>query len=227
MSAMYEALQVEHSSTVDRVVEELRRALFTGQLSPGTPLREVALSEGMEVSRSTVREALGMLVAEGLAVRVPNKGVAVKQLSVADVHDVSRARAALETAGVRQWHDATPEDKERLQVAFTTYTRLAAETGDPVRLTEAHLAIHRALVGLTGSVRLLAVADGLTAEIRLALAHLDRTRGNLQEQVASHRRLLSMLEAGEVAEVIEELGDHLGHAEKSLLEATGHGTIAT
>ena len=69
--------RLEHASTVDRVAEELRRAVFDGELESGTPLREVALAESLGVSRPTVREALTVLVAEGLATREPNRGVAV------------------------------------------------------------------------------------------------------------------------------------------------------
>jgi len=58
----FRSLSLEHSSTVDRVAEELRRAVFDGELESGTPLREVALAESLAVSRSTVREALGVLV---------------------------------------------------------------------------------------------------------------------------------------------------------------------
>src|SRR3954454_6655542 len=97
-------LHVDPVSTVDRVADELRRALFEGELDPGTPLREVALAESLGVARSTVREALGMLVAEGLADRVPNKGTAVHELSPEEIRDVCRARAVLETAGVHRWN---------------------------------------------------------------------------------------------------------------------------
>ena len=70
-------LHLEHSSTVDRVADELRRAVFEGELESGTPLREVALAESLGVSRPTLREALALLVAEGLATREPNRGVSV------------------------------------------------------------------------------------------------------------------------------------------------------
>ena len=86
----FETLNLEHSSTVDRVAEELRRALFDGEVEPGTPLREVALAEAMGVSRSTIREALGVLVAEGLATREPNRGVHVTELDPDAVRDVCR-----------------------------------------------------------------------------------------------------------------------------------------
>jgi DNA-binding GntR family transcriptional regulator len=222
---MYDELELEVTSTVDQVAETVRRAMFAGDLPPGSPLREVALSEQLNVSRGTIREALGLLVAEGIAVRVPNRGVAVKELSADDVRDVSRARAALESAGVRRWRTATGEQRQQVKDALDAYARLASRTSDSAALTQAHLLIHRALVGLTGSERLLAAADAWSAEIRLGLAQLDRTRRNIQAQVADHRHLVGMLERGEVLDAVAELDRHLAAAEVSLLEATGHGTI--
>lgn len=218
---MYDDLQLEHSSMVDRAADEIRRALFAGRLQPGTPLREVALSEAMGVGRSTIREALAVLVADGVAVRVPNKGVAVKALSPADVSDLSRARVALESAGVRRWQLATPEERASVRAAADAYAELARSSTDPAALTEAHLRIHRALVGLAGSQRLLAAADVYNAELRLGLAHLDRVRGNIAEQVDSHRSLVCMLESGHVAAAAAELDRHLAAAEVSLRDAIG------
>jgi DNA-binding GntR family transcriptional regulator len=224
---MYDDLQVEHTSTVDRAAEEIRRALFAGQLSPGTPLREVALSEAMGVGRSTIREALTVLVADGVAVRVPHRGVAVKELDADDVHDVTLARQALEGAGMRRWAEASEPDRQALHRALDRYAALADATDDPAVLTEAHLQIHRALVGLTGSGRLLAAADGLSAEIRLGLAHLDRTRGNITDQVSDHVRLVDLLQRGEESTALDELARHLAVAESALLQATGHATISS
>ena len=101
---------------------------------------------------------------------------------------------------------------------------LARHTLDPAALTEAHLQIHRALVGLTGSQRLLA-ADAYGAELPPGLAHLDRVRGNIAEQVESHRVLVEMLEAGDVDAAAVELAHHLVAAEVSLHAAMRHGTI--
>jgi len=222
---MYDDLQLEPTSTVDRAADELKRALFAGQLSPGTPLREVALADAMGVARSTIREALAILVADGMAVRVPNRGVAVKELSAADIRDVIRARLALESAGVRAWPDAAPDDRARLRSALDAYVATAGSSSDPAVLTEAHLQIHRALVGLTGSSRLLAAADTIGAEIRLGLAHLDRMRANIADQVREHALLVELVEANRLDDALAELHRHLMAAEESLLEATGHGRL--
>jgi DNA-binding GntR family transcriptional regulator len=219
----FDTLRLEHTTTVDRVAEELRRALFDGEVEAGTPLRELALAEAMGVSRSTIREALGMLVAEGLATREPNRGVRVTELDPDAVRDVCRARAVLEVAGARAWPDASAEDQDACRAALAGFAEVAAAVaaGDATaaELTAAHLAIHRSLVALTGSARLVALAESLTSEIRLALAKVDRIRGNTPAQVQSHEALVSLLETGAVEQAVTELGSHLADAEDSMLRA--------
>ena len=215
----FETLRLEHSSTVDRVVEELRRALFDGEVEPGTPLREKALADAMGVSRSTIRESLALLVAEGLATREPNRGVHVTELDPLAVHDVCTARAVLEIAGVRRWAEAAEPTREACRESLRAFARVAHDHPSPAELTAAHLAIHRSFVGLTESARLVALAETLTAEIRLALAKVDRIRRNAGEQVHSHAAVLDLLERGEVEAAASELAEHLRDAETSMLTA--------
>lgn len=215
----FETLRLEHSSTVDRVAEELRRALFDGEVEAGTPLRELALADAMGVSRSTIREALGMLVAEGLATREPNRGVHVTELDPISVHDVCTARAVLEVAGVRRWAEASETDRAGCRQALSEFEAAATSGASPAELTAAHLAIHRSFVALTGSARLVALAESLTSEIRLALAKVDRIRRNSRDQVHSHESLVDLLEAGDVDGAVAALERHLADAETSMLTA--------
>jgi DNA-binding GntR family transcriptional regulator len=215
----YSTLSLEPVSTVDRVAEELRRSLFDGELDPGTPLREVAIAAALGVSRSTVREALGMLVAEGLAVRVPNRGTQVRRLDPEQVRDVCQARVVIETAGVRRWKEADEHLRDDVRRALQAFSALTGTDYTPAQFTAAHLDIHRALSALTGSERLVAMADSLHSEVRLALAHVDRARGNATEQVHSHADLLSLLEKSDLEAAADELVEHLAGAEASMLEA--------
>src|SRR6478672_3306955 len=216
---VFETLTLEHSTTVDRVVEELRRALFDGEVQAGTPLREVALADAMGVSRSTIREALGVLVGEGLATREPNRGVHVTEPDPESVHDVSAARRVLEIAGVRHWKDATDEAREACHAALRAFAEAAGAGASPAELNAAHLAIHRSFVALTGSTRLVGLAESLTSEIRLALAKVDRIRHDSDVQVHAHAALVELLEAGAVEAAAAELERHLANAETSMLAA--------
>lgn len=220
-AAPFSTLSLEPVTTVDRVVEELRRSLFEGELEPGTALREVALADALGVSRSTVREALGVLVAEGLADRVPNRGTQVRRLDPEQVRDVCQARAVIEAAGVRRWREADEALREDVRRALQDFADLTHTDYTRPEFTAAHLAIHRALAALTGSRRLVAVAESLFDEVRLALAHVDRARGNVAEQVHSHADLLALLEKNDVEAAAAELAEHLDGAESSMLEALG------
>jgi DNA-binding GntR family transcriptional regulator len=221
LSDPFATLSLEPVSTVDRVAEELRRSLFEGELGPGTPLREVGIAAALGVSRSTVREALGMLVAEGLADRIPNKGTQVRRLGPEQVRDVCQARVVIETAGIRRWNDADESLRDDVRRALRAFADLTSTDYSAAEFTAAHLDIHRALSALTGSERLVAVAEALHAEVRLALAHVDRARGNATEQVHSHADLLSLLEKSDLEAAADELAEHLGGAEASMLEAIG------
>jgi len=209
------------SSTVDRVVAELRRAVFDGELESGTPLREVALADSLGVSRPTVREALTILVGEGLATREPHRGVAVATPDPASLEDVSRARAVLEAAGIRHWSRASEGDRQALRTALREYAAAGARGASYEELTRRHLAIHLALVGLTGSPRLVAMAASLTAELRLALAQVDRVRRNAADQAGAHQRLVDLVERGDEEGALTELKAHLADAETAILDRLG------
>jgi len=213
----YGGLKLEHSSTVERVADELRRAVFEGEIESGTPLREVALAEMLGVSRPTVREALALLVAEGLATREPNRGVSVASPDPESVRDVSTARDVLESAGVRNWPHATEEAREAVRRALADYERAVAEGASYQELNQRHLAIHLGLVGLTGSPRLVSLAESIVAELRLALAQVDRVRRNARDQAGSHHHLLALVESGDVDAALAELGAHLHGAEEAII----------
>src|SRR3954469_9755530 len=142
LGPVFPSLRLEHSSTVDRVADELRRAVFEGEIESGTPLREVALAESLGVSRPTLREALALLVAEGLATREPNRGVSVASPDPASVRDVSRARIVLETAGIQHWPTSSEEARGAVRRALHDYEQAVAEAASYEELNQRHLAIH-------------------------------------------------------------------------------------
>lgn len=219
---VFETLRLEHSSTVDRVADELRRAVFDGELESGTALREVALAASLGVSRPTVREALTVLVAEGLATREPHRGVAVASPEAASVRDVCRARLVLEGAGVRRWVEATPAQRDRVRASLVDYTEAVRGGGATYQqLNALHLAFHVSLVGLTGSPRLVAMAEALVLELRLALAQVERLRRNAHDEADTHSALVVLLDADDVAGASAFLVGHLAAAEVSIIDALG------
>lgn len=217
---MVDVPALDRSSTTDRVAQALRVMLFAGDLAPGEPLRELTLAESFGVARSTVREALQVLAAEGLVTRYPNRGVVVTALTERDIAEIFDARLLLESAGVRA--GATGADLSPVAAALSTYAG-AVQDDDPVEQTHAHLEFHTSLVALLGNSRLVATADALTADLRLALASVERARRNARSQVADHRRLLTLMRGGDEAAAVAELDRHLRGAAVSVGERVTRG----
>ncbi|MCE7029486.1 GntR family transcriptional regulator [Jiella avicenniae] len=84
-----------------QTADVLREALMTEMFHPGEKLVERSLAERTGVSRTSIREALSQLEAEGLVTRIPGKGVSVTRLSPRNVREIYEARVVLETSMAR------------------------------------------------------------------------------------------------------------------------------
>src|SRR5689334_10390663 len=121
---------VPKSTLRAQIAERLRAAILTGDIPPGAPLVETALSERFDVSRGPLREALRQLIEEGLVVTVPYTGTHVAALSVEDVREIFSLRTALEIFAIEQvW--ARRDDRFRRELVRRNAALIATiDAGD-------------------------------------------------------------------------------------------------
>ena len=98
MSATQMSFEVSRTVAPVRqqVFENLRRAIVEGNFRPGDRLVERELCAMTGASRSSVREALRQLEAEGLILTLPDRGPIVRAVSRSDAEDLYAIRAFLE-----------------------------------------------------------------------------------------------------------------------------------
>ena len=80
----------------DRTTEKLREAIMAQRFKPGQRLVERELCEQTGVSRSSVREALRLLEAEGLIERQGSRGLVVASITADEARQIYEVRAAIE-----------------------------------------------------------------------------------------------------------------------------------
>ena len=90
-------LRLEKTSLREQALTALRRAITTGQLSPGTHLVETDLSDALQISRGTLREAMRQLQQEGLISAGARGRLSVRHLDTKEIKDIFDVRAALES----------------------------------------------------------------------------------------------------------------------------------
>ena len=116
------------STKADDIALVIEEAIVSGELAPGTVLRQEQLSEQFNVSRTPVREALRRLAALGLVSFVPNRGVRVRTLSREELREAFLVRAELESlATALATPRMTADDLRRLDEAELRFSVLTLE----------------------------------------------------------------------------------------------------
>jgi DNA-binding GntR family transcriptional regulator len=112
------------STKADEIALVVEEAIVTGELSPGTVLRQEQLSERFAVSRTPVREALRRLAALGLVSFEPNRGVRVRTLSFEELREAFLVRAELESLATELAAPRmTEQDLDELERAEGEFSR--------------------------------------------------------------------------------------------------------
>ncbi|MEV4110441.1 GntR family transcriptional regulator [Nonomuraea sp. NPDC049695] len=194
------------------VLAELRRAITTGRLRPGTPIRQDALAEELQVSRVPLREALKTLEGEGLVTYKAHKGYCVAVLSLDDLREVYRIRELLEEEAVRHAvARLTDDDLDRLESAQEEVERAAA-AGDVSAMATANRLFHMTLFDLAGLPRLARLIRTLwdTTDAYRSMYYGDA--GNRERVVKEHRTTLDALRRRAADEAVATLNVHRDHA---------------
>jgi DNA-binding GntR family transcriptional regulator len=190
-------------STAGIIARQLRTAIMTGALAPGTQLTEAELAARFEVSRGPLREAMQRLVQEGLLRSELHRGLFVIDLTAEDVSDIYLARTAVERAALSRIL-ASPELRAAAVAQLSEVQADMAAAGDQDALSDADLRFHEALVAASGSKRLVRMAETLLIETRMCLAALQRTYRGSEDRVEEHRKIVEAIRAAD-----EPLAHHL------------------
>jgi DNA-binding GntR family transcriptional regulator len=205
---MSQTAPLQRTTTVETLANALRARILDGELEPGTPLREQQLAAGYEVARHTVRAALRALANEGLVRIEAHRGAHVTDLTSADVEALGELRIALETEAarlaLRRGGGRLPDPVHRAQATLAKTARAPGFAA----LTDAHEALHHAIVHAAASPRIEAAHAGLAGELRLFLTQL-RPAYDGPRLAAEHAALLDDLEHGIGPEALR------GHIEAS------------
>jgi len=205
-------LRFDRSSTAERVADVLRELIISGDLPPGTPLREQQLVASFEVSRNTIREAFRLLGRERLVVYHLHRGVAVRQLDEHDVHDIYRTRRPLELMAIEYSAEAPREALLEL-VELVEQAEAAAAGGDWKQVGTLNIVFHQHLVELIGSERISAFFRVVDAELRLAFALVEPAE-LYTPFIPRNRKIAELLVAGDRRAAAAELTTYLEEAER-------------
>jgi len=207
------------TSVIDAVVDDLKAQVLAHDLRPGMPLTEAEVAARYDVARATAKAAIERLVADKVLVRKNHKTARVVKLGPADVRDIYRTRAYLESEVLRRLAERREVPLEA-RVANAEIEALWRQgSWDSV---DADMRFHTSLIDALGSARTSSVYGSLAFEVKLCMAQLQGSQRLSPEIiVAEHSRILDLIDAGDASGVAAMLDEHLARARELLAGALG------
>lgn len=224
---MAEIMRIERNPSPIRsqVLENLRQAIIDRRLVPGQRLIERELIELTGVSRSSVREALRELAAEGLVTVIPNQGTVVTSLGVAEARQLYQIRSALEGLAGRLFvENASESDRVALVRAFERIEQLAA-AGKPILAAKDKF--YAVLFEGGGNEPLRQVVQGLHARVSLQRSLSLSVANRAASSVEELRRIVEAVRAGDADTAEAACRRHVEEAGRIGLQALADNERAT
>lgn len=143
----------------NQVADFIRKRIRDGEFLPGDAVKEAMLAERLGISRAPIREALQVLVQEGLITSEPQKGKRVRKVTAKEILDSYLVGGILEGAGVAEslkfWTD---EDMVQLSAILYSMQNISDNAKGLDALMELDDAFHATLLMRCDNCRLVEIA---------------------------------------------------------------------
>lgn len=178
---------------MDSVHAALRAAILDGSLLPGQALSVPELSRQLDVSRSPVREAVLALVADGLAVEQPRRGVAVAEIEAADMLEIHEVREGVEAQAARLCAKRAGATLLRQLAELLQQQAAVVELGDAPGWFGTNADFHRLVAAGAGNRRLFEMVLVLEGQMRLGLRQVSSDWDQRRRVLIEHQAILDAI----------------------------------
>jgi DNA-binding GntR family transcriptional regulator len=191
------------------IAESIAEQIITGELKPGDKLVESTYAKEYGTSRAPIREALYLLMTEGLIVRIPRKGAVVKGYSERDIYDILEIRMMLETLALKRIAEfgIVPAIFEKMEALIP---QMEDALHDHKRYAELNRQFHQFIIEMSKSE----IIKNMYSRLEIPLLSLQRIsfleEGNIQKSLDEHKVILLHLRRGEYNQASDMLEKHNG-----------------
>ena len=204
-------------TVTESTVAQLRAAIRSGELAPGSRLRQMETAKRLGVSSTPVREAFAALEREGLLVSSAHKGIVVFEPTLSDLHETYEIRRLLEGLAVERAAPLmTDAELQDLNEMYEQMEALNDDDCDPSAFVELNRAFHARIYSVAKMPRLeRLIADLRDASEAYVLMHRSLGRDNAQTS-RDHAEILEACRQRDGRRARDATRVHLGHTMDAL-----------
>lgn len=202
----------------ERAFQQIRKAILSGGLKPGTRLIEQELSEQMGISRFPIREALASLEREGLVTVEPYKGAFVKPFNEEEINELYSIRSLLEVHALQLAMQRNAKELEKNLRSIVLQMKLSDSiAGSDIVYLD--FIFHKTISQLSKNTILYQLWDGLASRIQMYLnLEIERRTesSNINNLILNHTDLCDLVASGKTSQAVDWLKCHLENGRTTL-----------
>ena len=176
-----------------QAVDQLRGAIVTGKLEPGSMHSEQSIAADMAISRTPIREALLQLASEGLVEFVPQRGVRITEFNAEHLAQVFQFRAAIEGfCAAKLAGQARPDALSRLDAELERQSAIIA-ADDRLAWVKANMDFHTQIVASAGNKLMVDALASLASHTMRIGYRMNYRRQRMKESVDEHSAVVEAI----------------------------------
>lgn len=202
-------LQQSPAPLRDKIISALRGAVETGELAPGVRLVERDLCERLGVSRTSLREALRELVAEGVLTPGERRGLVVTEITLNEARAAYSLRSVIQGLIVEQFVDRASAAAHAELGAITKTLVSEYRRGDIVQILDAKRAFYATLCAGADNMLAFSLIERLCLRVgSVRTRAMGRTERNAMS-IKEIERIATAIEQRDREEAKQAMTDHL------------------
>lgn len=198
-------------SLKDPVLARLRERIINWEYPPGHRLTEQELCDEFGVSRIPVREALHVLIANGLIERLPRRGYRVRQLDLRGITELYEVRIALEMYVVDRLATQRLAAEKIADLRRPWESVLANGTIPYDEMAELDCRFHESLAESAGNATLLQQLRSIDERLSLFRAMDFAAEQRVEDACQQHLDIIDRIAAGDSAGACAAIRANINH----------------
>ena len=198
------------TTQLDFAVEALRAAILSGEMKMGERVNEVAVTNRLNISRTTFREALRQMEEAGLFVR---------EFTDKEIKEINDLQGALECHAVELILEKGKNKKKDMKPLYKIVSQMESMDSkcSQEEHNELHIEFHRNLVLLSDNQLLYRVWNDLSQQFRVAMAvsqGIYQMSGETVNFAKNHREIADAILEGDQEMAQRKIKEHVTNSEK-------------